>query len=207
MVLRGLCLLLGLACADSELPPATAHVAGIKWPRIVELPIVAPSLSKPPLSKPTGFPPDCIRQPPVEWQAIYVEAARRYPGVTACDLAKLTWCESRFDTRAVSPVGAKGLAQLMDPTAADLGVTDSFDPRQSVPAAARYVLWTRSGWSSDGRTGRDVKGLGLGSWNWGHGNMVRDQRRNGWYSLDEALPHFPAETQGFVPCGLTGERE
>ena len=205
-ILRGICIALSLWCADSQTPPQTAVDVEIRWPAIASLPIVNPILAKPEISKPTGFPPDCPRQPPVEWQHLYVEGERRYPSVSACDVAKLTWCESRYDRLAVSDKGAKGLAQFLDSTAADLGVTDVFDVKQVIFAAFRYVEWTRSGWSVEGRTAVEIKGLGACSWNWGNGNCIEDQRRNGWYNLDEALPHWPQETQAFVPCILTGSR-
>jgi len=47
--------------------------------------------------------------------------------------------ESRFDPRAVSPVGARGLGQLMPATAAGLGVRDSFDIEQNVDGTVRYL--------------------------------------------------------------------
>src|SRR5687767_11980708 len=40
--------------------------------------------------------------------------------------------ESCFDHKAVSRVGARGLMQLMPYTAAELGVSDSFDPEQNI---------------------------------------------------------------------------
>lgn len=46
--------------------------------------------------------------------------------------------ESNFDPSAVSHVGAQGLMQLMPETAADLGITNAFDPQQNVAAGARY---------------------------------------------------------------------
>ncbi len=48
--------------------------------------------------------------------------------------------ESRFNPRAVSPRGARGLGQLMPGTAAALGVADAFEPMENLRGAARYLL-------------------------------------------------------------------
>lgn len=47
--------------------------------------------------------------------------------------------ESRFRTRAVSPVGARGLMQLMPRTARWLGVKDSFNARQNIFGGTKYL--------------------------------------------------------------------
>jgi soluble lytic murein transglycosylase-like protein len=47
--------------------------------------------------------------------------------------------ESNFKTRAVSKKGALGLMQLMPSTAAQLGVSDPFDPRANVEAGAAHL--------------------------------------------------------------------
>lgn len=48
-------------------------------------------------------------------------------------------CESGGDTNAVSSKGAKGLMQLMDGTADELGVQDPFDPEQNIFGGAAYL--------------------------------------------------------------------
>ena len=47
--------------------------------------------------------------------------------------------ESNFNERAVSHKGAVGLMQLMPETAAKMGVTDPFDPRQNVLGGVRLL--------------------------------------------------------------------
>lgn len=47
--------------------------------------------------------------------------------------------ESGFISRVTSPKGAQGLMQLMPGTAARYGVTNPFDPAQSISAGARYL--------------------------------------------------------------------
>ena len=47
--------------------------------------------------------------------------------------------ESGGDPNAVSHAGAKGLMQLIDSTAAEMGVSDSFDPVQNIHGGAKYL--------------------------------------------------------------------
>ncbi len=58
----------------------------------------------------------------------------------------IIWVESRFDTRAVSPVGARGLMQLMPNTAKYLGDCigwdgrkNAFDPKFNIAAGSYYI--------------------------------------------------------------------
>ncbi|MDX9858169.1 MAG: transglycosylase SLT domain-containing protein [candidate division Zixibacteria bacterium] len=54
-------------------------------------------------------------------------------------IASVIRVESEGDPAAVSPAGAKGLMQLMDGTAAELGVVDSLDPAQNIEGGSRYL--------------------------------------------------------------------
>mgnify|MGYP003953480923 CR=1 FL=1 len=47
--------------------------------------------------------------------------------------------ESHFQPHVVSHKGAQGLMQLMPDTAAEVGVTDAFDPRQNIFGGVRYL--------------------------------------------------------------------
>lgn len=50
----------------------------------------------------------------------------------------LVWQESRWNQRAISPAGARGLAQLMPATARDLGVNPA-NPLENLEGGARYL--------------------------------------------------------------------
>jgi len=54
-------------------------------------------------------------------------------------LASLVKAESGGNARAISRTGARGLMQLMPSTAAGLGVSDSFEPRQNVRGGSAYL--------------------------------------------------------------------
>ncbi len=54
-------------------------------------------------------------------------------------LASLMYEESRFDPEATGPGGSAGLFQFMPFTWRELGLSDPHDPRQAIPAGARYL--------------------------------------------------------------------
>ncbi len=74
---------------------------------------------------------------PREWQARVAQLSAKYD-LSPSLIEALVWQESRWHPGAVSPVGARGLAQLMPGTARQLGV-DPHDPNANLEGGARYL--------------------------------------------------------------------
>lgn len=84
---------------------------------------------------------------------------------------RLIWQESKFKPKAVSHVGAQGIAQFMPATAAERGLEDPFDPIQALPASGAFLrdlqlqfgnfgLAAAAYNGGPGRVGRWLKGKG-----------------------------------------------
>ncbi len=95
---------------------------------------------------------------------------------------RLIWQESSFDPAAVSPAGARGIAQFMPQTAAMRGLTDAFEPLQALRESASYLRELRT-------TFRGNLGLAAAAYNAGPGAV------EAWLARRRALP---AETQAYV---------
>ncbi len=54
-------------------------------------------------------------------------------------LAALSYRESHWDPLNTSPTKVRGIMMLTEKTAKSLGVTNRLDPKQSIPAGARYI--------------------------------------------------------------------
>lgn len=74
---------------------------------------------------------------PMRWRQRVAQLAAKYD-ISPALLEAVVWQESRWNELAVSPVGARGLAQLMPGTAAQMGV-DSADPMANLEGGARYL--------------------------------------------------------------------
>jgi soluble lytic murein transglycosylase-like protein len=99
-----------------------------------------------------------------------IAAAADRHGLDRALLAAMVEVESGFHPRAVSPKGARGLMQLMPATAKRFGVTDPFDPLQSLDGGAQYLDWLLERFQ--GRTD-----LALAAYNAGEGAVDRHGRQ------------------------------
>ncbi|MGI8944755.1 MAG: lytic transglycosylase domain-containing protein [Thermoleophilaceae bacterium] len=67
-----------------------------------------------------------------------IRAAQRW-NISAALLAAQLYVESNFNPFAVSPAGARGIAQFTPATALDYGLRDAFDPEQAINAQGRLM--------------------------------------------------------------------
>jgi hypothetical protein len=68
-----------------------------------------------------------------------VASAARANDLPVPFFANLIWHESNFNSRAVSPAGAQGIAQFMPATAKEYGLNNPFDPIHALNAAGRFL--------------------------------------------------------------------
>lgn len=92
----------------------------------------------------SGLPANAIADParhaigvPERYRSKVAELSARFD-LSPSLIEALVWQESRWRENAVSPVGARGLAQLMPGTARELGV-DPNDPFMNLEGGARYL--------------------------------------------------------------------
>jgi membrane-bound lytic murein transglycosylase F len=72
----------------------------------------------------------------------YVHLFKQAQDITGIDwrlLAAISYQESHWDTFNTSPTNVRGLMMLTEATADRMGVTDRLDPKQSIPAGAKYI--------------------------------------------------------------------
>lgn len=111
-------------------------------------------------------------------------------------LAWLAEAESTFNPAALSPVGAKGLFQLMPGTARELGLSTMFPderahPEKNARAAARYLKQLHARFNDWPLT--------LAAYNAGPGRVRRTLAEKNARTFAEIAPALPSETRMYVP--------
>ncbi len=110
-----------------------------------------------------------------------IESAAVAHGLPEEFFTRLIWQESRFRPKAVSPVGARGIAQFMPGTASDRKLDDPFDPVSAIVASASLLR--------DHRERFGNLGLAAAAYNGGPGRV------SNWVDGDGGLPR---ETRNYV---------
>ncbi|WP_264045512.1 phage tail length tape measure family protein [Methylobacterium flocculans] len=130
-----------------------------------------------------------VGQVPEQYRQFYINASNA-TGVNADLLASQGYQESRYNPRAVSPVGAKGIAQFMDPTARGMGLADPFDPETAIMAQAKLMAQLLKQYNQD-----EVSALV------GYNAGTRTRERFQASGRDTAV--LPDETQKYIKAIMT----
>jgi hypothetical protein len=130
---------------------------------------------------------------PAAYRALIHAPGAKCPGITAPVLAAQLDAESDFNPRAVSSVGAMGIAQFMPGTWRELGHdangngrSSAFDPADAIDAQSRYLCDLYRQASTSGIPGNPVA-LALAGYNAGWNAVVKAH----------GIPAY-RETQGYV---------
>jgi soluble lytic murein transglycosylase-like protein len=120
--------------------------------------------------------------------------------------------ESGFNPRAVSPVGAQGLMQLMPGTvqhinsAGAVQVLDPFDADQNMAGGTWYLKWVKSQVPTDQVVAGEEWKMALGGYNGGIGRVKSAITKalsgapiNPKVRWDDIAGDMPGETQRYVP--------
>ncbi|MFY0652097.1 MAG: transporter substrate-binding domain-containing protein [Cyclobacteriaceae bacterium] len=98
-------------------------------------------------------------------------------------LASQVYQESRFDPKASSWAGAKGLMQMMPVTAKSYGVKNLNNPEQSLRGGSAYLTWLHKSFSDIPDSLNRIKFM-LAAYNCGYGHMKDAQRLAKHNNLD-----------------------
>jgi len=114
------------------------------------------------------------------YDPVITKAAKKY-NVDSALIKAVIKAESNFNPRAVSPVGARGLMQLMPATASSLEVQDSFHPEKNIEGGVRYLRYLLNLFNGD-------LPLTLAAYNAGEGAVAR---------YNNSIPPYQ-ETQTYI---------
>ncbi|MBT2288094.1 lytic transglycosylase domain-containing protein [Paenibacillus albidus] len=126
---------------------------------------------------------------PTDYEELIQTASAKY-GVPADLIKAVIDTESSFNPSVVSSAGAKGLMQLMDGTANGLGVSDPFDPAQSIDGGVRYLSYQLKRFDGQEK-------MALAAYNAGPGRVAKLGVSND-QELMAKLEELPKETQSYI---------
>ncbi|GGF78072.1 hypothetical protein GCM10010912_23890 [Paenibacillus albidus] len=137
----------------------------------------------------TGISGEITETVPTDYEELIQTASAKY-GVPADLIKAVIDTESSFNPSVVSSAGAKGLMQLMDGTANGLGVSDPFDPAQSIDGGVRYLSYQLKRFDGQEK-------MALAAYNAGPGRVAKLGVSND-QELMAKLEELPKETQSYI---------
>ncbi|HTY62122.1 MAG TPA: transglycosylase SLT domain-containing protein [Acidobacteriota bacterium] len=99
-----------------------------------------------------GSVPPAEPPPPIAKEESYNAIIEKYAGDYGLDpslIHSIIATESGFNSKAVSPKGARGLMQLMPATAQRLGVSNSFDPEENIRGGVKHFRSLMDNFNND----------------------------------------------------------
>jgi membrane-bound lytic murein transglycosylase F len=117
----------------------------------------------------------------------YDDIVRNVAGTEGFDwrmIVSQMYQESRFNPKAKSRMGARGLMQIMPKTAKRYGSKDLFDPTYNIETGVTYLSWVRDRFPSKVLPSEKLF-FSLAAYNAGHGHVrdaIRLARQKGWDS-------------------------
>lgn len=149
-----------------------------------------------------------------QYEQTFKIAAQQY-GLDWRLLAAISYQESQWNAKAISPTGVKGMMMLTKITASELGVGDRLDPVQSIFGGAEYFRKLLDRFPEN-TPEEDRNWQALAAYNMGWGHLL-DARRfaretgenpNDWYVVKKYIPKlqhkrwYKNSTYGYAPGAM-----
>ena len=123
------------------------------------------------------------------------QGAQTVSGIDWRLIAAVAYQESHWDTNATSPTGVRGIMMLTEETADRLNVSNRLDPKESIPAGAKYINILKDNLPPEALE-PDRTWLALAAYNIGpgHFNAARMIAKQigadplAWYEMKRVLP-------------------
>ncbi len=124
-----------------------------------------------------------------DYDQLIQQASEQY-GVDPKLIHAVIQTESGYKSDAISRSGAKGLMQLMDATAASLGVKNSYDPQDNINGGTKFLAYLMQKYDGNEQ-------VALAAYNAGPGRIDRLGISND-VQLQEQYSELPKETQNYL---------
>ena len=180
----------GVVATVALAEPATAAPAATTQSATMPASVAAPAIVHAPLPRmrPLHAPPPPAVNSREDICNTLAESAQKH-NLPLAFFGNLIYQESGLKPRVVSHVGARGIAQFMPGTAREVGLRNPFNPREALPASAKFLRGLLRKFDNN-------YGLAAAAYNAGPGKVSR------WLKRRTVLPK---ETRDYVMT-ITGQR-